>query len=271
MGHRFKKAFGQNFLRSTRFIQTLIDEAGVKPGDTVLEIGPGEGNITQQLLSRGAKVVCVEVDYDLIVALAKRFGPEPELEIIHQDILDFNIANHPLLAKGYTCIGSLPYNISKQIIAKVVTQEPVCKAAAFIVQEEVAKEYVATPPEASFLSSYIRIYADVRKSLSIPASQFFPRPQVNGGIIKLVPHDKFNQQSQKNLHKVIKVGFTMPRKTLLNNLGNLPEVNKQEIQRLIVTELKLSPTVRPAEMSFENWQRLASYIYNSNHTNVETK
>lgn len=258
MSHQFKKQYGQNFLRSSRFIAKLIEGIDPQAEDTVVEIGPGEGNIANHLLEKAKKVIAVEVDYDLIVALVKRFGDNPKLEILHQSILDVNLGEH-VQDLSYKAIGSLPYNISKKIIAQVMTQSPRASQAAFIIQEEVAKEYAAQAPQATFLSNMLRLYADVGKSISIPASQFFPKPKVNGGILLLKSHQNFSEEQRQAVIQLLKIGFSSPRKTLANNLkgGNLAD---KAVIDTAIAQLNLSPTVRPAELDLSQWVRLSDII-----------
>jgi 16S rRNA (adenine1518-N6/adenine1519-N6)-dimethyltransferase len=250
---KFKKQFGQNFLRNDRFANKLVEHAAVVEGDVVIEVGPGDGRVTKAILETGAKVISVEIDYSLLPNLIKRYNEYPNWDLVHKDIMELDV---PATLKefapehqSYKVIGSLPYNISKQIISKFLTIAQPPLNITVIVQDEVAKDYVAAAPKSSFLSSWSHLYADVRKLESIPASQFMPVPKVDGGILRFTPKVGANTPE---LEKLIRLGYTNPRKTLANNLKPIYG------DRLLVSleKLTLKPTVRPAEMSQADWGKL---------------
>lgn len=260
MSHYFKKQYGQNFLRSSRFTQALVDAVEPQPGDIVIEIGPGEGHITGLLLQVVEKVISIEVDYSLIPNLIKKYGEQGKFELINEDIMKVDI-DQLTQGKPYKVIGSLPYNISKQIIAKFLTAPHKPTQMAFIIQEEVAWEYNAQPPKATFLSSWIRLFADVRKAISIPASQFFPKPKVNGAILSIKLRSEIDEKSTAEKYQLIKVSFASPRKTLRNNLNAANIWPKERISEAW-QELGLSETLRPAEVESDTWDRLYNFLYN---------
>lgn len=259
MSHFFKKQFGQNFLRGDRFAKELVNALQIDPTDTVIEIGPGDGQVTKLLLEKAQQVICIEIDYNLVPKLIQRFQDHDNFHIEHTDILLVDIAE--LAAKynfqNYKLVGSLPYNISKKIIEKFLTTEILPGQMAFIIQEEVAQDYTAKPPKASFLSNWISLYADTKKLVSIPASQFYPTPKVNGAIITISPHQERN--NIESLAKLIRVGFSAPRKTLLNNLKNNAEIDTDKLSSIWET-LDLSPTVRPAELTQEQWRMIRDLV-----------
>lgn len=274
--HRFKKQFGQNFLSSSRFIGAMIDPLELVETDTVIEIGPGNGNVTEKLLETGAKVISIEVDYTLIPKLTQRFEKyisKSKFSLVNQDVLKIDleeILKENNATNSIKVVGSLPYNISKKIIKKFIefnylsidsiNQDNEVKAMSFIIQEEVAKDIAAKAPSASFLGNYVQIFADVKKLESIPASQFFPKPKVNGGILflNMKPRDQV-PNSVRAIIKLIRAGFAQPRKTVLNNLGNLKElnINKVKIKEKLL-ELGLTETARPSELTLEHWKELAT-------------
>ncbi|MEO6728868.1 MAG: 16S rRNA (adenine(1518)-N(6)/adenine(1519)-N(6))-dimethyltransferase RsmA [Candidatus Dojkabacteria bacterium] len=259
--HNFKKFYGQNFLKNTRFAERLIHALELKPGETVIEIGPGDGMVTNLLLNKEARVICIEVDYDLIPNLIRRFGDNPNFHIVHEDFLDCNldeILTKYSQNKDFKVSGSLPYNISKVIIRKLIEfslakKTHGIKSMSFIIQDEVAKDYVASAPKASFLSNYARVFTDVKKFESIPAQQFYPMPKVNGGIVFF--EFKKPVKDYKEVMKLIKFGFASPRKTLLRNLKN-SNLYKPEQLQAAYKELEFIDTVRPAEIDNEVWIKL---------------
>jgi 16S rRNA (adenine1518-N6/adenine1519-N6)-dimethyltransferase len=264
MGHNFKKQFGQNFMRNDRFAHELIKDIPQDPDTVVVEIGPGDGRVTNLLLAGGRKVLAIEIDYSLIVQLIKRFGDNPSFQLINQDVLQVDIVaeltNLGWDAQNYFIVGALPYNIGKQIIAKSLELTPAPVSMHFVLQEEVAQDYVAQPPKASFLSSWIRLFADVSKGVSIPKSQFYPMPKVNGGILRIKPHP--SHPLAATITKLLRVGFSSPRKTLWNNLRSLPEFNSMQASEFL-QEFKLTEHTRAAEIDLNVWEALANYAINS--------
>jgi len=262
MNHQFKKNFGQNFLRNGKFVNKLVDALEVQPDESVIEIGPGEGIVTNNLLNLGAKVISVEIDYSLLPNLIRRFSNNEKFEVVNEDFLNLDLAetfykfNSNLEIKA---IGSLPYNISKKIIKKFIDfnleqKKYFISKMAFIVQDEVAKEYASVAPRASLLGNYIKLYADVKKLESIPASQFYPMPKVNGAILVIEPKRNPDQNASE-VYKFMRLEYASPRKTLLRNLKN---TRKWSDEYLVNTfkELGLIETVRAAELEEEKWLEL---------------
>ncbi len=264
--HNFKKQFGQNFLKNTKYARMLVQNLELTDKDTVIEIGPGDGAVTRLLLESGAKVISLEIDDDLIPKLLSQFGGFNNFTLVHQSILEANIQELLDNANATATIkvtGSLPYNISKKIIDiflrfNTTQTKYVVKTCAFIVQEEVAKDYAANSPKSSFLANYSRIFAKVRKLESIPRYMFFPEPKVNGGILRFEIKESI-PSNYMDLNKLIRIGFSNPRKTLHNNVKSSGKYSLEKLEQ-IYKELELKPTVRPAELEYEKWEKLAELL-----------
>jgi 16S rRNA (adenine1518-N6/adenine1519-N6)-dimethyltransferase len=253
----------------------MVEVLDLKPEDTVIEIGPGDGMVTNIALAKGSKVIAVEIDYDLIPNLVKRFGDEKLFGLLHEDImrLDINNVLEKRKVEKLKVVGSLPYNISKRIIDKFINfnierldienKMPV-EAMSFIVQEEVAKSYTALAPQSTFISNYVHLFCDVRKYESIPARQFFPMPKVNGGII-LFKFKKEFPANYKEIIKLMRIGFASPRKTLRKNLTNSTRW-APEIIDAVLKEMAFEEHVRPAEIENEKWIELLNLLNKSQET-----
>lgn len=262
--HNFKKQFGQNFLKSKRYVKSLVDPLELKPGDLVIEIGPGDGYVTSELLKTGASVISFEVDYDLLAKLLMKFSSFDNFNLQHQDILNARINDfirgYNLPEAGVKVTGSLPYNISKKIIQKFLIENAKgfykVHKMSFIVQDEVAKEYAAKAPKANWLSTISSLYSKIKKLESIPAENFYPTPKVDGGIIFFEPFEKIEFDIEK-VKGLINSGFSAPRKTLLNNLK--PRSFTKDIE-LIFEELNIDLKSRPANIDISVWIKLVEFL-----------
>jgi 16S rRNA (adenine1518-N6/adenine1519-N6)-dimethyltransferase len=263
--HQFKKKFGQNFIRSTKTIEKVLNYLEISPDDQVMEIGPGDGRFTEELLNRDPKkLTLIEIDNELVSFLEKKFSEAitgGKMEIINQDIMSLDLTTNSLHPKVY---GSLPYNISKRIIAKFLEADNQPERMVFIVQKEVADDYVALPKDASFLSNYIRVFADVELKKIIPKSQFHPMPKVDGGILLIKPHGRIEQERGRAISKFIFNGFRNKRKKLSRNLKSI----YTQVEWIKVFEdLGLNPNSRAQELQFETWIELFSVLEKTNAEN----
>lgn len=251
--HTFKKQFGQNFIRSTAVIKQILDFLEIQPEDNIIEIGPGDGRFTEELTNHNlGKLILVEIDTDLISFLNSKFGDQissDKLEILNQNILDINLSTFDFQAKLY---GSLPYNISKRIISKFIESENLPERMIFIVQKEVAQDYVAKVPDASYLSNYIKIFADTKLVLKVPKEQFYPMPKVDGGVLFIKPR-KVDLKEGRAIAKFIFNGFRNKRKKLSKVLNSI----YRDIDWVKEFEaLKLNPNARAQELEYETWLKL---------------
>jgi 16S rRNA (adenine1518-N6/adenine1519-N6)-dimethyltransferase len=260
VAHSFKKRFGQNFLKNTRFAGRLVEVSDPTQGDEYIEIGPGDGNITEFLLSWGVNVTSVEVDYDLIPKLIKRFDDQlqaGQMTLVHKDILQIEPEFFDKFkGKSVKVIGSLPYNISKKIMNVLLTyhEEGLVNIASmtFIVQEEVAQDIVSKPPKATFFGTMMHIRSKVKKFESIPARHFFPTPKVNGGILQIVPT---TNEYTNDLIRFIKLGYSSPRKQLVKNFTNSNKYTGEQLREAF-KEVGIIETARAQELEVEHWIEL---------------
>jgi len=260
--HKFKKQFGQNFLRSNRFPGKLVKYLDIEEKDTIIEVGPGEGILTNLLTETKGKIISVEVDYSLLPKLIKKFAERPTFNLVNEDFLQLDLSvilDKYNSGESVKFAGSLPYNISKKIILKILqfnfsqTKYKV-KRMAFIVQEEVASDYASKSPKASLLANLTNLYASIKKMESIPKSQFYPVPMVNGGILVLEPKEALST----NIHEIeqlMKIAFVSPRKTLYNNLKSSRKWLDKDIAAIIL-ELGINEKARASEVNLDQWELL---------------
>lgn len=246
--HQFKKSLGQNFLKYPEAAIDLVRSLKPDPNKTIIEIGPGEGVVTDQLLNLSENLILIEYDSNLIDNLRLKYTNKAT--VIHEDILALDI---PSLVKEdeYYVIGSLPYNISKKIISIFLTQNNKPKDMSFIVQKEVAESYASVKPKATKLSNFARLYSHVEAGDVIPKEHFFPEPKVDGQILTFTDiSEKF--KNTKKLWGLIRQGFSHPRKILA---GNLVDYDKLVVKNSLKKQ-GVSETARAQELSLEEWSQL---------------
>ena len=172
-----KKSLGQHFLKSERALSSIIESAKISPGETILEIGPGLGVLTEKLLDAGAKVIAVEKDDSLFVFLKEKFGEK--INLIHEDILDFDSND---LGK-YKIVANIPYNITGAILEKFLSADNQPESMVLLVQKEVAERIVARNNKESILSISVKAYGDPKYIEKVLAGSFVPAPNVDSAII----------------------------------------------------------------------------------------
>lgn len=248
--HNFKKQFGQNFLRNIEWIMNFVEAAELDKDDLVVEIGPGDGAITNFVLQQVKELIAIEIDFDLVKHLSEIFEDYKNFKVIQADVLQWNVTK-TIKDRKYKVVGALPYNISKQIIKKFFEQEHKPESLTFILQNEVALKYSAQAPKATFLSNYAALHADVEYVSKIPNTDFYPVPAVDGGIIHI---RNFKNNINQELVRFIRLGFSQPRKKLSKNLSNYG-YEKNDVEGALV-DLGHKDSARAGELTIEQWQTL---------------
>ncbi|MBI4435329.1 ribosomal RNA small subunit methyltransferase A [Candidatus Uhrbacteria bacterium] len=258
---RAKKSFSQNWLVDETVVAKIIDAAEIVPGETVLEVGPGTGVLTQALVNAGACVIAVEADGSLIPSLREKFADS--VEVIHADILTFNISTSATfppshLSTPYKLIANIPYNITSDLLRRFLTIEPKPSRMVVMVQREVANRIVATPPDMSLLSVMCQLYAECRRVTNVPAGAFRPIPKVDSAVVRLDLLDPLRWGiDPEKVIALAKRGFASRRKQLHGNLKSL--AGSQRVKHALES-LGLSPSARAQELSVENWVKLTHML-----------
>lgn len=264
------KSLGQNFLINEDVVDKIIEKAEVSKEDLIIEIGPGLGTLTNELLKNAGKVICIELDKRMINILKDRFSNE-RLEIINEDILKVNLKE--LIEKEKTeeinkvkVVANLPYYITTPIIMKLLEDKLDIYSITVMVQKEVAERITATPKsnESGAITYAINYYTEPSIVIDVPKESFVPVPEVESSVIKLKVLDKpsVNVKSEELLFKVIKVSFMQKRKTLLNSLtnGNILK-SKSEVEKMLV-DLDIDTKIRPEKLNLEEFAKVSDYVYN---------
>lgn len=250
-----KKSLGQHWLKDRDVLANIAEEAGISENDTVLEIGPGLGTLTSELLRRAKKVVAVELDGDLARKLPGQF-PGKELEVINQDILTFDLRALP---KDYVVVANVPYYITSKIVQLLTTAVNKPRTIVLLIQKEVAERMAARPGEMSILAVSSQVYAEVRLGEVVPAELFTPPPKVDSQVVILEMRQKpqVAPEDEKHFFRIVKAGFSAKRKKLRSSIASGLHISKPEAEKLLM-DASISPEDRAEELSIDDWVRLAS-------------
>lgn len=253
-----KKSLGQHWLNDQDALLAMCESVGVTKDDTILEIGPGLGTLTELLTERAAQVVAVEFDARLAAELPGRV-PAANLRVVTQDILSFDLTTLPA---GYKVVANIPYYLTSNLIRVLSESANPPSQAALLVQKEVAQRVVAGPGDMSLLSVSAQFYWDVTLGMLVPAELFTPPPKVDSQI--LIMHFRsqplFAGMDTKRYFRVVKAGFAGRRKTLLNSLSAGLQLSKPEVGDLL-QRAGIAPNLRAQNLTLEQWHRVyAAYL-----------
>ena len=243
-----KKRFSQNFLTNPSIAKKMVEEAGVKPNETVLEIGAGKGILTRQLLEKGANVIAFEIDRDLFGELRKHFQGE-NVQFIFQDFLSYDDA-----LSFDKCVSNIPYHITTPIIKKLFSLK--AESATLMVQKEYAQRILAVPKTKAYgsLTIFVKVRYEVTKLFDVEKGSFFPVPSVDSTVIKLKRTDKRTSKikDMEKFEKMVRVAFSHKRKMLKKNLENYG------ISEGFLKRLGIPPKARAEELSLKDFINLVN-------------
>lgn len=260
---RPKKSLGQNFLKSKEALQLILAAADLnKSKDKVLEIGPGEGALTFPLAQNSSQVIAIEKD-DFLSEELKKTAPQ-NVKIIHGDVLELNLPQ--LLEENdfgdYKVVANIPYYITGKLLRLLLELENKPKICVLLLQKEVAERICQKAPKMSILSLSVQFYGQPEIIADVSKEDFYPVPKVDSAILKITVLDPKKlppKEEIKKFFKLIKVGFSSPRKTLINNLANGLSKSKEEIAD-IVEKLGLDLNTRAQELGVDDWKKLSSIL-----------
>lgn len=254
-----KKSLGQHWLHDGPSLVAMCDAAEVGSDDTVLEIGPGLGTLTKELVKRASRVVAVEFDHALAAALPARV-PAANLQVIEQDILRFDLTTLPA---GYKVAANIPYYLTSNLLRVLCESRAPFAKAALLVQKEVAERVCAPPGEMSLLSVSVQLYCQAELGRIVPAELFTPPPKVDSQILILTYRHTplFPDVDTKLFFRIAKAGFAQRRKTLLNSLSAGLHVGREETTA-ILAEAGVAPTTRAQNLSLDEWHAVTiAYLH----------
>lgn len=251
------KSLGQHWLKDREVLAHIADCAELMPDDTVLEIGPGLGTLTSELLRRAKKVIAVEFDSELARKLPAQF-PGTNLEVVHEDILSFDLSTLPT---NYAVVANVPYYITRKIVQMLMTAQNKPRIAVLLVQKEVAQRLAADPGQMSILAVSAQLFAEVTQGDVVPAKFFTPPPKVDSQVVILRTRQTpfLTDVSEKDFFTVVKAGFSAKRKKLRSSLSGGLNMSKQEVEALL-EKVNISPDARAEALSLDDWSRLVRIV-----------
>ncbi|MFC1974167.1 16S rRNA (adenine(1518)-N(6)/adenine(1519)-N(6))-dimethyltransferase RsmA [Chloroflexota bacterium] len=258
------KGLGQHFLVDRSVLRRMVSAADLLPSDIVVEIGPGLGILTEELVRSAGKVIAIEVDSKMAFTLAERFSHVPKLTIINADVLKLDTvelimkhASECSYPQDYKVVANLPYNIAAPVLRRFLEASLKPNRMVVMVQKEVGQSMVAAPGRMGLLSLSIQLYGKPTIVGYVPARSFYPKPKVNSAIVRIDIHQKTAVEVEDiaSFFTVVKAGFSAPRKQLRNSLAQ-----GMQMQAVSVVEhlkrVGIAPERRPQTLSLEEWVRV---------------
>lgn len=255
-GHQARKRFGQNFLHDPGVIEQIIRAINPKPDDAIVEIGPGLGALTEEILAVNPRLQVVELDRDLIPVLRTKFFNYPEFRIHEADALKFDFSEL-MVDRPLRIIGNLPYNISTPLIFHLLAQADVVQDMHFMLQKEVVQRMAAVPGDNNYgrLGIMTQYFCRVQPLFEVGSGAFRPAPKVDSAIVRLVPHRTLPHPAKDlaTLQAVVRTAFNARRKTLRKALGGM--VSVAQLQNLGIND-----GLRPENLALKDYVAIADLL-----------
>ena len=267
------KSLGQNFLINDEAVDDIVSSSKICSDDLVIEIGPGLGTLTKELLEKAAKVIAIELDTRMIKILNDRFSLYNNFEIINEDVLKVDLEklisdqkNNLPQIKNVKIVANLPYYITTPIIMKLLEDRLSIDTITVMIQKEVADRIVSVPGSklSGAITYTVNYYAEPESIRLVGRECFIPQPNVDSEVIKLNVRKEpvIKVKNQDLFFSIIKCSFMQRRKTLINALVNGNIIENKETAKKILNEIKLNENIRGEVLSIEEFGRLSDYIEN---------
>jgi 16S rRNA (adenine1518-N6/adenine1519-N6)-dimethyltransferase len=251
-----RKSLGQHFLTDRKILERIADAARIAPTDTVVEIGPGRGALTDLLVERAGKLVAIEYDRALAAQLRERYANRKGVEIVQADVLNVRLAD--VAGETFKLIGNVPYYITTPIIFHAL-ERPRPELAVYLVQREVGERIVARAGEDDYgaLSANVQAVAEAELLFKVPAGAFQPPPKVESAVIRVTPRSApvVSPEEEPGYRALVQGAFGMRRKQVQRVLRALWSIDAEKAQRILAAT-GIDPTVRPETIDPEGFARL---------------
>ena len=265
------KSLGQNFLINEEVVEAIVRSSEICKEDLVIEIGPGLGTLTEELLNNAGKVIAIELDERMINVLKDRFIAYNNFQLINQDVLKVNLneliheQKQKYNLKNAKIVANLPYYITTPIIMKLLEDKLNLESITVMIQKEVADRLIAIPGDklSGAITYSVYYYAEAEKVMIVDNNSFIPEPEVQSEVIKLKIRKQFpvNIYDEKKFFNLIKVSFMQRRKTLLNALVNGGILPDKDTAKFVLEKVGLDLGVRGESLTIEEFKNLFDVIY----------
>ena len=254
-----KPKLGQHFLVDPRYKKIIIDcvhDLGIK---NILEVGPGAGSVTSELVEYSTNFLGIELDKKLYLDLIRKYR-DKNIDFLNLDAGLFNVDEHGFFQNPYLLVGNLPYYSANMIVRNFITATFKPKYLIIMIQKEVADNYLSSVPKMKFLGHSIQTYSNVKKITDVPKEAFDPEPKVISSIVLLeTKKDKEIIDEPEELLGFIKKGFSAPRKTLVNSLSLSLKIDKGLLSNKLI-KMNIDPKLRPGNLELNNWLKIFNTI-----------
>ena len=259
------KRLGQHFLRDQRTIQRIIDALAPTTNETIIEIGPGTGALTSELVKRAGRVVAIEFDNKLAPLLSERFADFPNFKLVIADALTTDFCTAILPDRSARLVANLPYNISTAILQRLIAQRECLREMVLMLQREVVERVLAPAgtTDRGYISVLVEAYCETEKLFDVAPGAFRPPPKVWSSVMRLKFRPQINAESTDDtlLWEVVSAGFAQKRKTILNNLrhtsGRLQEVIKRNGgASIVLCKANVDLQRRAETLTLEEWGKI---------------
>ena len=252
-----KKSFGQNFLVDEAALERIVEAADLHSSDTVVEVGPGTGFLTEHLIKKAKRVIAVEFDADMVEVMKRRFKGVKNLEIIHSDILNWQIPDQVRDdKKGYKVVANIPYYITSPLIKHFLQSDCRPSEMVILVQKEVAEKIVGKTGK-SVITIETQVFGKPEVVAIVKAASFYPAPKVDSAILKIDVYKKplVSEKKLKDFFRLVHQGYNQKRKKLRNTLAAAWHVEPVEAEARI-KKACLDPNLRPEDVEIRDWMKL---------------
>lgn len=261
-GLRANKKLGQNFLINQNVIDEIIEKSEITSEDVVIEIGPGLGSLTKELVKHAKKVFAVELDPNMVEILTTRFQIFENIQIINEDILKVDLKELTKDFQSVKVVANLPYYITTPIIMKLLEDRINIKSITVMVQKEVGERLCATHLDKEYgaISVSVRYYTNPNIIIDVPKENFLPSPEVDSCVIKLdlLKEPRVKLKNEKLFFRLVKGAFTQRRKTINNSLTCTGK-SKEEVNE-ILQKLNIEPRLRAENLSLEDYAKISDLM-----------
>lgn len=251
--HAPKKQFGQNFLTAPYYIERIVEAVPAKAGDSVIEIGPGKGALSNLLVKKGFHFTMVEKDRDVIPHLEEALG-DSKYRIINGDATKYDFSQ---MGERFHAVGNLPYNVASPIIKSLLFHAGALQSGTFMVQKEVADRIVATTggKTIGFMTILLTYFGEVEKLFDVPPGAFFPKPKVTSAVfqVRLKPelYERLPRDKWTSFFNFVSTAYQMRRKKLSNSVAKFTSGREAAVEA--ITSVGLNENIRPEGLSVQQW------------------